>query len=76
MDALFYSYTSTLADWDPAKTIFLCPPSSHCKTWEAAQSYAIRSGWQAVAEANKCLLIVPLAEAGWGSLPEDHLMSL
>ena len=76
MDALFYSYTSTLADWDPAKTIFLCPPSSHCKTWEDAQSYAIRSGWQAVAEANKCLLIVPLAEEGWEALPEDHLMSL
>lgn len=32
MSTLFYSYTSTSADWDPVKTIFLCPPAASCRT--------------------------------------------
>lgn len=76
MGAFFYSYISTLADWDPVKTIFLCPPSSRCETLAAAERYAVESGWQAVAEENKCLLIVPLAEHGWKALGDDHLMNL
>lgn len=76
MHTVFYSYTSTSADWDPVKTIFLCPPAACCKTLADAEAFAIRSGWQAAAEANKCLLVVPLAETGWEALPEDHLMSL
>lgn len=76
MCASFYSYTSTLADWDPVKTIFLCPPASLCKTKEDAEKYAVQSGWQAVAEKNKCLLVVPLVESGWEQLPDHHLMDL
>ena len=76
MDAAFYSYTSTLADWDPVKTIFLCPPAAGCRTPKDAERFAIKSGWKAIAESQKCLLIVPLAERGWKSLPEDHLITL
>ncbi|MGN0977273.1 MAG: alpha/beta hydrolase family esterase [Faecousia sp.] len=76
MEIPFYSYTSTLADWDPVKTIFLCPPAACCTTPEDAEKYALRSGWRAVAEENKCLLIVPLTDGSWSRLPDDHLMAL
>lgn len=75
-DNPFYAYTSTLADWDPVKTIFLCPPAAQCKTVNQAEQFAIRSGWQSLAEANKCLLVVPVAPGGWDRLPADHLMNL
>lgn len=71
-----YSYISTLADWDPVKTIFLCPDSHYCATADDAKKYAEQSGWQAVAEANKCLLIIPLAPDGWECLSPDHLMDI
>ncbi len=76
MDDLFYSYTSTLADWDPVKTIFLCPPTKSCTTKADAEAFAIKSGWKAIAEAQKCLLMVPLAKQGWDALPDDHLVAL
>lgn len=74
MNTAFYTYTSSLADWDPVKTIFLCPPASQCATSEDARQFAVQSGWQEIAEANKCLLVVPVAEDGWNSIPEDHLL--
>lgn len=76
MEHRYYSYISTLADWDPVKTVFLCPPAEECRTEICAQTFAEKSGWLEIAEQNKCLLIVPVAENGWQTVSSDHLCDL
>lgn len=61
----FYTYVSTRADYDPAKTIFVFPPAEQAKDIQAAQNFAYRSGWETLAEYDGAVLIVPVAPNGW-----------
>lgn len=76
MENTYYSYISTLADWDPVKTIFLCPPADRCSSTEAAKQFAENSGWLEIAEQNKSLLVVPVVEEKWQAVSSDHLCDL
>ncbi len=60
-----YTYVSTRADYDPAKTIFVCAPSHEAKTVEAAERFAETSGWKDLAEYDGAVLILPIVPLGW-----------
>ncbi|MCD8018372.1 MAG: hypothetical protein LUF92_01950 [Clostridiales bacterium] len=74
MKESFYTYISTRADYDPAKTIFLCAPSECAGTREKAMNFAKQSGWQTLAEYDGAILVVPVVPDGWqaadASLPK------
>ena len=72
----FYMYISTQADWDPAKTIFLCGPAESCATKAGAKEFAHKSGWEKIAEAEKAVLIVPVAVNGWSEISKSLLKDI
>lgn len=57
----FYMYVSTRACYDPAKTIFVFAPGEEAGELALAERFAVRSGWQALAEYDGAVLILPLA---------------
>lgn len=61
----FYMYVSTRACYDPAKTIFVFAPGEEAGDMASAERFAVRSGWQALAEYDGAVLILPLAPMGW-----------
>ena len=61
----FYMYVSTRACYDPAKTIFVFAPGEEAGEMASAERFAVRSGWQALAEYDGAVLILPLAPMGW-----------
>ena len=61
----FYMYVSTRACYDPAKTIFVFAPGKEAGEMASAERFAVRSGWQALAEYDGAVLILPLAPMGW-----------
>ena len=61
----FYMYVSTRACYDPAKTIFVFAPGEEAGEMASAERFAVRSGWQALAEYDGAVLILPLAPRGW-----------
>lgn len=61
----FYMYVSTRACYDPAKTIFVFAPGEEAGEMALAERFAVRSGWQALAEYDGAVLILPLAPMGW-----------
>jgi poly(3-hydroxybutyrate) depolymerase len=63
----YYIYVSTRACYDPAKTIFVCAPGEEAGDLASAERFARRSGWQALAEYDGAVLIVPLAPKGWAA---------
>ncbi len=63
----FYMYVSTRACYDPAKTIFVFAPGEEAGDMASAERFAVRSGWQALAEYDGAVLILPLAPMGWKS---------
>lgn len=65
----FYMYVSTRACYDPAKTIFVFAPGEEAGELALAERFAVRSGWQALAEYDGAVLILPLAPAGWKTEP-------
>lgn len=75
-----YTYVSTRACYDPVKTIFICPPSQNAKTYELARQFAESSGWEALAEYDGAVLVIPVAPEGWDrespSLPDRLYDSL
>ena len=64
---MYYIYVSTLADWDPVKTIFLFAPSDRCRNLEDAERFAEETGWKEEAEKERCVLVVPVVETDWNS---------
>lgn len=62
---VFYMYVSTRACYDPAKTIFVFAPGEEAGEMASAERFAVRSGWQALAEYDGAVLILPLAPMGW-----------
>lgn len=62
---MFYSYVSTRADYDPAKLFLVCPPAADAADERAAAAFAESSGWQALAEWEGGILLIPLAPNGW-----------
>ena len=62
-------YVSTRACYDPAKTIFVIAPGEEAGNLASAERFAVRSGWQALAEYDGAVLILPLAQAGWNAEP-------
>lgn len=71
-----YYYVSARAACDPCRTIFLCGPGAQTATEEAAGRFAVRSGWQALAEESGSVLVVPVVPGGWEKEPADLLMKL
>ena len=65
MEQTAYTYVSTRAAYDPAKTIIVCPPSGQAATLENAALFAQTSGWQTLAEYDGSVLVVPVAPSGW-----------
>lgn len=73
---LLYCYISTQAACDPCRTIYLCPPGPEAATLKAAEEFAIRSGWQALAEENGSVLIVPVVCGSWSDMPKSLFMEI
>ena len=71
-----YSYVSTKAGCDPCRTIYLCPPASEAAAPEAAEAFAIRTGWQALAEEKGAVLVVPLVSGSWTDMPKSLLIEI
>jgi len=63
----YYIYVSTRACYDPVKTIFIFAPGEEAKDLASAQRFAHRSGWQALAEYDAAVLLLPLAPKGWAA---------
>lgn len=71
-----YYYISSKASCDPCKTIYLCAPGFACASIEAAEQFAVKSGWQAMAEEQEAILVVPVAWNGWNAEPVTLLMEI
>lgn len=66
----YYAYVSTRACYDPARTIFVFAPQQDAATLQGAARFARTSGWQALAEYDGAVLIVPVAPQGWQAEPD------
>ncbi len=64
-----YTYVSTKAGYDPAKTYYVCAPKKDAATLEDAARFAQESGWQDAAEERGAILVMPIAPQGWDVLP-------
>lgn len=64
-----YHYISTRADYDPVKTFYVCAPEADACSYSAAEAFAERSGWKALAEEEGAVLVLPLAKNGWAGQP-------
>ncbi|MGB9343685.1 alpha/beta hydrolase family esterase [Trichococcus sp.] len=73
--ALYY-YISSKAGCDPCKTIYLCAPAEASTSIESAEQFAVTSGWQAIAEEQEAILVVPVALNGWDAEPISLLMDI
>ncbi len=51
--------------YDPAKFLLVFPPSDQARSREQASRFAQSSGWQALAEYDGAVLVIPIAPAGW-----------
>lgn len=71
-----YFYVSTKAACDPVKTIYLCAPEPEAATVESAKRFAEAAGWQALAEENAAVLVVPAAPSGWAAQPPSLFQEL
>jgi len=69
-----YTYISSKAACDPAKTIYVCAPEQFVVSEEAAEQFAVESGWQAIAEEQEAVLVLPVAEQGWTAEPTSLLL--
>ena len=69
----YYAYASTRACYDPARTIFVFAPQQDAATLQGAARFARTSGWQALAEYDGAVLIVPIAPQGWQAEPDSSL---
>lgn len=69
-----YTYISSKATCDPAKTIYICAPEAFAVNEEAAERFAVESGWQEIAEQNEAILVLPVAEEGWKNMPTSLLL--
>jgi poly(3-hydroxybutyrate) depolymerase len=72
----FWYYVSTKAGCDPVKTIYLCAPEKEAATLEGVREFALRSGWQQVAEQEGAVLVAPIACGGWAAEPTSLLKDL
>ncbi|MBQ7058367.1 MAG: hypothetical protein IJM83_03575 [Firmicutes bacterium] len=61
-----YSYVSTRADYDPARTILVFPPEKDCTSLKAAEKFAKASGWQKLTEYAGDVLMIPILPKGYG----------
>lgn len=71
-----YSYISARAACDPCRTIYLLAPSAEAASKEKAEEFAIRSGWQALAEESGSVLVVPVISGEWKKEPKSLLFDL
>ena len=62
---MVYTYTSTRADYDPAKLFIVCPPSGQAAAEPEAAAFAEASGWKALTEWEGGILIIPVVPDGW-----------
>ena len=62
---MVYSYVSTRADYDPAKLFLVCPPAENATDEKSAAAFAESSGWQALAEWEGGILLIPIVPNGW-----------
>ena len=73
--ALYY-YISSKAGCAPCKTIYLCAPAEASTSIESAEQFTLESGWQAIAEEQEAILVVPVALNGWDAEPLSLLMDI
>lgn len=71
-----YTYVSTKAGYDPAKTYYVCAPGEDAATLDSAARFAEHSGWRDAAEEQGAILIIPLAPQGWKALPSTLFMDI
>ena len=76
MKDIFYSYVSTRACYDPAKTIMVCPPSDRAGSMEEAAEFAESSGWKALCEYDGAVLLIPVVPEGYGACDRELLCRL
>lgn len=62
---MVYTYTSTRADYDPAKLFIVCPPSGQAAAEPEAAAFAEVSGWKALTEWEGGILMIPVVPDGW-----------
>lgn len=71
-----YTYVSTKAGYDPAKTYYVCAPGREAATLEAAARFAETSGWLNAAEEQGAILVMPIAPQGWKALPPTLFLDI
>lgn len=71
-----YTYTSTKAGYDPAKTYYVCAPAQDAADLDSAAQFAETSGWREAAEEQGAILVMPVAPQGWDALPPTLFMDI
>lgn len=69
---MLYTYLSTRADYNPAKTILVFGPSDKVSTPDDAERWAANSGWRLLAEYEEAVLIVPVIRNGYSELDTTY----
>lgn len=75
-DHPIYTYVSTKAGYDPAKTYYVCAPAKYAATLKGAEQFAQDSGWREAAEEQGGILVMPIAAQGWEKLPDSLFMDI
>lgn len=65
---MVYSYVSCRADYSPAKTFMILPPSEQVNNLKEAEEFASATGWQMLAEYEEAVLLVYVPEDGYKGL--------
>lgn len=76
MEKKFYAYVSTKAACDPCRTVFVCPPAAAVPDREAAERFAVQTGWRELAEESGSVLIIPVVLGGWETESTGLLMEI
>lgn len=71
-----YTYTSTKAGYDPAKTYYICAPARNAVDLDSVAQFAETSGWREAAEEQGAILVMPVAPQGWDALPPTLFMDI
>lgn len=71
-----YTYISTKAGYDPAKTYYVCAPERNASDVDSLARFAEASGWCEAAEEQGAILVMPAAPQGWDTLPPTLFMDI
>ena len=60
-----YVYVSSIAGFDPVRTVYLCAPGWAAADAASAEAFAAASGWTQLCEAAGAVLVMPIVSEGW-----------